>query len=222
MPLSVLDRLLDFDRQASAGLQGLLAGVDEAGRGPLAGPVVAAAVVLHRTGCLDGLNDSKQVSPQKREALYSQILQNAAVGIGVVEEDEIDRINIYQASRLAMKIAVFALNLSPALVLTDGTMKIDLPFAQRSVIKGDAKSASIAAASIIAKVIRDARMCELDLLYPGYGFKKHKGYGTAFHLARLKAIGPSPIHRKSFAPVANWQRQARPNGPVPDYNEALS
>lgn len=202
MPPSVLARLLRFDDQASQGLEGgLLAGVDEAGRGPLAGPVVAAAVVLYRTEFLAGLNDSKKISPQRREFLYPQILQNAAVGIGVVMEDEIDRINIYQASRLAMKKAVLALNLSPALILSDGKMKLDLPFVQKAIVKGDAKSACIAAASVVAKVYRDARMLELDRRYPEYGFKKHKGYGTAFHLAKLGEIGPCQVHRKSFAPV---------------------
>ena len=202
MPAYAVDRLLDFDRPFIKSLEsGGLAGVDEAGRGPLAGPVVAAAVILFRKHSLQGLNDSKQVAPSRRETLYRQILKNGAVGIGVVDEALIDEINIYQATRLAMKRAVLALSLTPAFLLIDGTMKIDLPLPQKAVVKGDAKSASIAAASIIAKVYRDAWMRDLDARYPGYGFKAHKGYGTALHLAKIKELGPCPVHRKSFSPV---------------------
>ena len=203
MPLSALDRLVCFDAPWKEGLDGHLAGVDEAGRGPLAGPVVAAAVILHSTEFLDDLNDSKKTPPAKREKLYPLILQNAIVGVGLVEESQIDKLNIYQATRLAMKKAVLALSSPPAFVLIDGNMKLDLPIRQKAIVRGDAQSASIAAASIVAKVYRDARMLELDALYPEYGFKKHKGYGTPLHLAKISEMGPCPVHRKSFAPIRN-------------------
>ncbi len=175
-----------------------MAGVDEAGRGPLAGPVVAAAVVLRRLGDFKGLNDSKQVQPAARERLFFEIIKHGLVGIGVVDENTIDQINIYQASRLAMKRAVLALSSTPDFLVIDGKARIDLPLPQQPVVGGDGKSASVAAASIIAKVYRDCLMTHFDSLYPHYEFKRHKGYGTALHLQKLKEIGPCPIHRKSF------------------------
>ena len=178
-----------------------LAGVDEAGRGPLAGPVVAAAVIFVQKEELPYLNDSKKLSAKRREILYKLITENAFVGIGSATEAEIDLINIYQASRLAMKRALLNLNQVPDFVLIDGNMSLDIEPLQKSVIKGDQKSASIAAASIIAKVYRDNHMTEADALYPGYAFAKHKGYGTKTHLEALESLGPSPIHRKTFAPV---------------------
>lgn len=182
--------------------EGYLAGVDEAGRGPLAGPVVAAAVILVRNFSRQELNDSKQVSEKNRVRLSRSILENAVSGIGVASPEEIDRLNIYQATRLAMRRAVMNLSVTPAFVLVDGNMTLDIPIVQRSVIRGDTKSASIAAASILAKVYRDAWMNDLDQKYPGYFFSRHKGYGTRIHLERLGALGPSPEHRRSFSPVA--------------------
>lgn len=201
MARSVLSRLVRFDSENTDGIEGDWAGVDEAGCGPLAGPVIAAAVILRDTRLLDFLNDSKKVPFTLRESLYPQILKNAEVGVGIVEVEEIDTLNIYHAARLAMKKAVLALKIPPSFLLIDGRGRVDLPLPQKTVVKGDSKSACIAAASIVAKVTRDALMLELDKTYPHYGFKKHKGYGTAFHLARLQEIGPSPAHRKSFAPV---------------------
>ncbi len=206
---SILGRLVRFDSEHTDGLEGAWAGVDEAGCGPLAGPVVAAAVILRGARFLKPLNDSKKIIPKIREKLYPQILENAAVGVGIAEAEEIDALNIYHAARLAMKRAVLALGVTPAFLLVDGRARIDLPILQKSFVCGDAKSACIAAASIVAKVHRDSIMSELDAVYPGYGFKRHKGYGTAFHLKQLREIGPSPIHRKSFSPVANWQGQVQ-------------
>lgn len=194
--------LWSFDRTESRTFEGRLAGVDEVGIGPLAGPVVAAAVIFFREKSVRGLNDSKQLKETDRQELYWHIVRFALVGIGVATESEIDTLNIYQASRLAMRRAVLALPHTPSFLLIDGRTKIDLPLAQRSVVEGDAQSASIAAASIVAKVYRDAWMRHLDKLYPQYYFYKHKGYGTALHLDSLRRLGPSPVHRRSFAPVA--------------------
>lgn len=208
MDTSTTKRLLRFDSVLAARLSGLLAGVDEAGRGPLAGPVVAAAVIFIRKTnlfeILAGLNDSKQLSAKRREVLFQVILEIALIGIGVVDEEEIDRLNIYQASRLAMKQAVLSLSRTPDLILIDGNAKIDLPLAQQTVVGGDGKSAVIAAASIVAKVYRDAWMRHLDTLYPEYDFKAHKGYPTPRHLKAIDTIGPSPVHRKSFSPVNSF------------------
>lgn len=201
MAAKLLTRLKSFDRRECSTLEGCFAGVDEAGCAPLAGPVVAAAVILLRHTMLDGLNDSKKVSPAKRELLYLRISQNALIGIGIATEAEIDELNIYHANCLAMRRAVLSLTRTPDLLLVDGNRKINLPIPQKRIIAGDAKSASIAAASIIAKVYRDRWMCHLDGLYPGYNFTKHKGYGTREHLGYLRALGPSPIHRRSFTPV---------------------
>ena len=193
-----------FDRKAVQGLSGWMAGVDEAGRGPLAGPVVAAAVILFRKTPLLGLDDSKKLAPALRETLFWEICRHGLVGVGVVHEDKIDQINIYQATRLAMKQAVLALTRTPDLLLIDGNLKLDIPLKQRAIIAGDRKSASIAAASIIAKVYRDAWMRHLDKLYPLYQFEKHKGYPTPEHLGNLRRQGPCPVHRKSFGPVHTW------------------
>ena len=195
------DPLWRFDSNHRRNLAGYLAGLDEVGRGPLAGPVVAAAVVFFRGGYLAGLDDSKKLTAAAREKLFFPILQHALVGIGVVSEEEIDRINIYHASRLAMCKAVFALPHTPVRLLIDGKMKLDLPLEQRAIVRGDQQSASIAAASIVAKVYRDAWMCHLHRLYPQYQFSRHKGYATALHLKFLQSWGPSPVHRRSFAPV---------------------
>ncbi len=188
-------------------IMGVIAGVDEAGRGPLAGPVIAAAVILDSKKKIDGLADSKLLTPKKREYLANKIQQYArAWSIGRAEVEEIDHINIFQASLLAMQRAVWALTLLPTLVLIDGKHCPKLSCPSQAIIKGDQKIAEISAASILAKVHRDAEMCRLDVQYPGYGFAKHKGYGTAYHLQSLKERGPSAIHRRSFAPVIQANR----------------
>lgn len=179
-----------------------IAGVDEAGRGPLAGPVFAAAVILHHNKKIIGLADSKQLSAKKREYLAEKIQKHArAWAIGRAEVEEIDRINIFQASLLAMQRAICALALIPSLVLVDGKHCPKLPYPMQAIIKGDEKIAVISAASILAKVHRDASMLLLDAQYPGYGLAQHKGYGTKQHLQALKKLGPTCIHRRSFAPV---------------------
>ena len=179
----------------------LIAGVDEVGRGPLVGPVVAAAVILPKNYKLEGLDDSKKLSEKKREALYPIIMRDAiAVGIGEVSAKEIDEINIYEASRKAMMIAIDNLSVKPEYILSDA-MKLftDTPF--EAIIHGDALSLSIAAASVIAKVTRDRMMIELDQKYPMYGFKKHKGYPTKLHLENLKKYGPLENYRFTYGPV---------------------
>jgi ribonuclease HII len=193
------DGLFDFDRKTMP--SGKWAGVDEAGRGPLAGPVVAAAVLLTQVEGLTGLNDSKKLTPKKRRALYHEIISRHVVGVGFADEREIDTVNILQASLLAMKRAVLDLPVSPEGLLIDGTFSTELPLPQKTVIDGDAKSASIAAASVVAKVLRDAWMEKRDLEYPLYGFARHKGYGTPQHLDALSRYGACPIHRRSFDPV---------------------
>jgi len=197
----LLKRLLKFDAEARGPSSDFIAGIDEAGRGPLAGPVVAAAVILIRSHSLTHLNDSKKISSQNREVIYRELAKCALIGIGIVAEHQIDRLNIYQATRLAMKQAVLSLPRSPEMLLIDGTMKLDLPIRQEAIVKGDARSASIAAASIVAKVCRDAWMIRLDYDFPEYEFRFHKGYATKSHLKKISELGPSPFHRKSFAPV---------------------
>lgn len=198
----LLEKLRAFDlEEAPAQSGGWLAGVDEAGRGPLAGPVVAAAVILLEAEALAGINDSKKLSASLREELYVRIARSSLVGIGFADEKQIDDLNIYEATRLAMKKAVLNLSHTPASLLVDGPMRLDLELKQKGVIHGDGKSASIAAASIVAKVFRDHWMRKLHELYPVYGFHNHKGYGTAEHMQALKEKGPSPVHRRSFAPV---------------------
>ena len=194
-------KLFQFD-QPYLERYGMIAGVDEAGRGPLAGPVVAAAVILPKSCRLPALNDSKQLSAAQRNMVYQGIQRMAlAIGVGLVDASEIDRVNIRQASFCAMRLALEELIITPCHVLVDGFCIPQGPGSQTGIIDGDAKSAHIAAASIIAKVTRDALMEWWDTRFPAYGFKKHKGYGTPEHLANLKRFGPSPIHRHSFAPV---------------------
>lgn len=174
-------------------------GIDEAGRGPLAGPVFAAAVILPENCTIEGINDSKKLTPKKRESLFGEIETGAvAFGIGFATEEEIDRINILQATFLAMKRACDALKIRPDIALVDGNRMPNLGIKTRTIVKGDALSASIAAASILAKVSRDRLLCEIDKIYPQYGFAKHKGYGTAYHVEMLKKYGPCPVHRKTF------------------------
>ncbi|MFS0823629.1 ribonuclease HII [Bacillus sp. 1P02SD] len=178
-----------------------IAGVDEVGRGPLAGPVVAAAVILPQDAYLPGLNDSKKLSEQKREELFQLITDRAtSVGIGIIPADVIDDVNIYQATKQAMKKALLGLSVKPDHLLVDA-MEIPIDIPQTSIIKGDAKSVSIAASSIIAKVTRDRLMVRLSHEFPQYGFEKHMGYGTAYHLEALKKYGVTSEHRRSFAPV---------------------
>jgi len=180
-----------------------IAGVDEAGRGPLAGPVVAAAVILSPENLISGLMDSKQLTEKKREKLFELIYAHAlAVGVGRAEVEEIDRINILQASMLAMKRAIESLKIAPQLALIDGNCCPLLLCDAKAIIRGDETEPAISAASIVAKVVRDREMRQLDLQFPEYGFAQHKGYGTKMHLAALQEHGPSIIHRRSFAPVA--------------------
>ena len=190
-----------------------IAGVDEAGCGPIAGPVVAAAVVFSKSCRLAGLADSKLVSPKQRERLFDLIRENAAcVGVGIVDSRMVDRLNVLKAAHSAMYAAIEKLDPIPDLLLVDGKGLPGAVIPQRAIVQGDRKCASIAAASIIAKVTRDRIMCELDERYPGYGFGRHKGYGTREHIARLAKLGPSPVHRRSFAPVRNAYQVRLPVG----------
>ena len=179
----------------------MIAGVDEAGRGPLAGPVVAAAVILCPGG-MAGLDDSKKLSAARREALFATIMAECTVGIGTASVEEIDALNILWATLLAMERAVAALGVDPAEVLVDGNRCPAWRWRSRAIIGGDALEPCISAASIIAKVTRDRMMIAADLAHPGYGWASNKGYGAAAHLDALQRLGPTPLHRRSFAPVA--------------------
>ena len=191
--------LWEFDREYYAQGYECICGVDEAGRGPLAGPVCAAAVILPRELEIPGLNDSKKLTDKKRRELYDIIIDRAeAYGIAMATEQEIDEINILQATFLAMERAVAQLSVKPDLALVDGNREPGLPMEVKTVIKGDSRSANIAAASILAKVTRDRLMEELDEQYPAYGFAVHKGYGTKRHYEALREHGPCPIHRMTF------------------------
>ena len=196
-----LEKMLAYEKELYAQGIDLIAGVDEVGRGPLAGPVVAAAVILPKACKIPGLNDSKKIPKSKHKEIYEAVLQNAiAIGIGVKDNQVIDQVNIYEATKLAMMEAIGQLEPQPQHLLIDA-MKLDLPIPQTSIIKGDANSLSIAAASIVAKVTRDQMMEEFDKEYPGYDFAQNAGYGTAKHLAGLDKLGVTPIHRRSFEPV---------------------
>lgn len=176
-----------------------ICGIDEVGRGPLAGPVVAAAVILPRDTEIYYLNDSKQLSEKKREELYAEIMEKAvSVGIGFADEKCIDEINILQADYVAMRLAISKLSVTPDILLNDAVTIPEVTIDQEPIIKGDTKSVSIAAASIVAKVTRDRYMVEMDKEYPGYGFASNKGYGSAAHIAAIKELGPCEIHRRSF------------------------
>jgi ribonuclease HII len=177
-------------------------GIDEAGRGPWAGPVVAAAVILDPDNIPEGLQDSKKLTAARREALFEPIRHSAQVGVGIVEPAEIDRLNILQGTFLAMARALAALPNPPSIALVDGNRAPPLSVRVQTIIGGDGRCLSIAAASIIAKVTRDRILQELDSRYPGYGFARHKGYGTAAHLMALQRLGPCAAHRFSFSPVA--------------------
>ena len=196
-----LEGMLAYEKECYARGMELIAGVDEVGRGPLAGPVVAAAVILPKACKIPGLNDSKKIPKSKHKEIYEAVLQNAiAIGIGIKDNQVIDQVNIYEATKLAMMEAIGQLEPQPQHLLIDA-MKLDLPIPQTSIIKGDANSLSIAAASIVAKVTRDQMMEEFDKEYPGYDFAKNAGYGTANHLAGLDQLGVTPIHRRSFEPI---------------------
>ena len=199
-----------FEARALKTGPGPIAGVDEAGRGPLAGPVVAAAVILDRKRIPKGLDDSKQMTPEAREEAYTRIIACAVVGVGEASVDEIDLVNIRQATHLAMARAVRALSVSPAFALVDGNDPPALPCRCDTLIGGDGRSVSIAAASIVAKVTRDRMMRTLHEEFPGYGWFSNKGYGTEEHLFALNQLGPCRHHRRSFAPVYHLLRPAEP------------
>ena len=190
----------EYDRAVRGEGYPILAGVDEAGRGPLCGPVCAAAVVLPPDACIDGINDSKKLTEKKREALFDVITETAvSYGIAFATVEEIEEMNILNATFLAMNRAIAQITVMPDMVLVDGNRTPNgLLLPSRTVIKGDSLSASIGAASILAKVSRDRLLMEMDAQYPQYGFAKHKGYGTAAHYEALRQYGPSPVHRMSF------------------------
>ena len=194
-----LQKMLEIEEGLySKGIK-LVCGVDEAGRGPLCGPVVAAAVILKPDSKIEGVNDSKKLSEKKREQVYEAIMQNAlAVGVGMRDVDVIESVNILNATKLAMKEAISKLKVQPEYVLIDGNQMIDITIPGETVVHGDAISESIAAASIIAKVTRDRMLIEWDKEYPEYGFAKHKGYGTKAHTDAIAKYGLTPIHRPSF------------------------
>lgn len=200
-----LDEIIDtkyfYEKKYAGEGYKIIAGIDEAGRGPLAGPVVAAAVVIQDSGFTEKIDDSKKLSPKKREKAYIDIIKRCDVGIGLADVEEIDRFNIYNATLIAMKRAVQELKVAPDYLLVDGTMKeIDVPQKRTCLISGDSISISIACASIIAKVYRDSLMVKENEKFPEYGFAKHKGYGTREHIEAIKKFGLLPIHRRSFGP----------------------
>ena len=195
-----LNELKEIDKSYFKEGYNYICGIDEAGRGPLAGPVVVAAVIMPKDSMIEGVNDSKKVSEKKREKLYELIIEEAiSYSVGIVDQNEIDRINILNATKAGLTEAVRTLKVKPELILVDALTNIDtcgVPY--QSIIKGDAKSYSIAAASIIAKVTRDRIMREWDKVYPEYGFATHKGYGTAKHIEAIRQYGLCPLHRRSF------------------------
>lgn len=199
-----MDKMLDYENNLYSNGVTFIAGVDEVGRGPLVGPVVAAAVILPRGFVDERINDSKKLSEKKRNDLYKIICDNAvSIGIGVISNHRIDKINIYEATKEAMKEAINNLDVAPEYVLIDA-IKLDINIPFISIIKGDSKSQSIAAASIIAKVTRDKMMYELDKKYPMYDFKNNKGYGTKKHVDAIKKYGVILEHRRSFKPVSDY------------------
>lgn len=201
LPLPNINQNYFEDQLYSEGVPSI-AGVDEVGRGCLAGPVVAASIILPRDCKIEGINDSKKLSAKKRDELYDLILDSAvAYGIGIISSSEIDKINILQASLKAMKSSVESLMVKPQYLLIDGNQAIDTNIPQKIIIKGDMRSISVSSASIIAKVTRDRMMSEFEKKYPNFKFSIHKGYGTRLHLEELKKYGPTPIHRMTFAKV---------------------
>lgn len=190
---------LDIERRLQGEGFACIAGIDEAGRGPLAGPVVAACAMMDLDNIIGGIDDSKKLSHKKRAALLEKILDNAiSYGVGIVDIDVIEKVNIYQATKIAMKLACENMKVKPDYVICDAMKNLDIAYPQEAIIKGDSKSYSIGAASIIAKETRDSIMIEYDLQYPQYGFKQHKGYGTKQHIEVLKEHGACDIHRPSF------------------------
>ena len=197
--------MLEFEKKYYSQGKRLIAGIDEVGRGPLCGPVVAASIIFPINIHIPGINDSKKLSPKKRVVLYHQIKKNALhIGLGVVHEDRIDEINILRATMQAMRESIKDLGIEPEVLLVDGNMKPLSSIPQESIVKGDSKSQSIAAASIIAKVTRDQMMVQYDMIYPGYGLSRNMGYGTREHMQAIKTQFSTPIHRKSFNPVNKY------------------
>lgn len=202
--LARLEQMTAFEKEY--GRIGIVCGIDEAGRGPLAGPVAAGAVILPEDCRILYLNDSKKLSEKRREELFEEIKEKAAAwSVGIVSPARIDDINILQATYEAMRDAVGRLGVTPDVLLNDAVTIPGLPMKQVPIIKGDAKSLSIAAASVLAKVTRDHMMAEYEEMFPGYGFAKHKGYGTAAHIQAIRELGPCPIHRRSF--IRNFVEQ---------------
>ena len=200
----------EFERAALANGATIVAGVDEVGRGPLAGPVTAAAVILNPDAIPEGLNDSKKLTAKRRQALYEVLMDTADVSIAHASVEEIDEINILEASHLAMRRALAGLGRAADYALVDGNrMPRDMPCAGETIIKGDARSVSIAAASIVAKTVRDALMVDLAQQHPGYGWETNAGYGSKTHLEALRNLGVTPHHRRSFKPVHNILYQAK-------------
>lgn len=198
-----MNDLLEYEKELYKKGLNFIAGIDEVGRGPLCGPVVACACILPKNYQLDGLNDSKKISEKKREELYEILIKDAlSYGIGIISPKRIDEINILEATKEAMKEAINNLDIKPEHLLIDA-VKLDIDINSTSIIKGDAKSASIAAASIIAKVTRDRMMIELSEMYPEYGFEKHKGYGTKAHIEAVKKFGVKDFYRFTFAPISD-------------------
>lgn len=196
-----MKRLLLHEKSLNRSGYSSIAGVDEAGRGPLAGPVVAGAVIIKNIRFKERIDDSKKLTAKRREAAYREILKKSIVGVGIIDEKTIDKVNIYQATKKAMQMAISKLKIPPDYVIVDGNMKIATKCPLKCIVRGDSKSLSIAAASIVAKVTRDRMMVEYDKLYPQYGFARHKGYGTKEHITAIRKHGASPIHRNSFRPV---------------------
>ena len=204
-----LEAMLRYEKELYVQGIKLIAGVDEVGRGPLAGPVVAAAVILPQNCKIKGLNDSKKIPKKKHEDIFQAVKEKAlAIGIGIMDNHVIDQVNIYEATKLAMKEAIAQLQLKPEHLLVDA-MELDLPISQTSIVKGDANSLSIAAASIVAKVTRDKIMANYDQEFPGYDFSQNAGYGTAKHLEGIAKLGITPIHRTSFEPIKSLVTKAK-------------
>lgn len=198
----------EYEKKAVNDGFSFIAGVDEAGRGPLAGPVVSAAVIFPYECDIVGIRDSKTLTPRKRDSLYGLIYEQAlSIGVGIVDTEEIDRVNILQASLHSMAIAVDNLSCRPEFLLIDGKFEIDSNVPQKTIVKGDAKSVSVGAASIIAKVTRDRLMERYHQMYPLFGFAQHKGYPTRLHREAIRRFGPCPIHRRSFRGVKEYVRE---------------
>ncbi len=193
--------MLYYERKLKKQGKRFIAGLDEAGRGPLAGPVVASAVILKDLKFVNKIADSKVLTRSFRERAYEEILEKAHVGIGVVSEKVIDEINIFRATHLAMELAIYDLGIKPDYVLIDGITYPEIPHPKLALVDGDSRSISIACASIVAKVMRDFIMLYYDILYPKYGFAQHKGYATKMHLRAIRRYGPTPIHRFTFSPI---------------------